>query len=174
MDLHALLNGKTAKATGKRNTIADALKTGGITMENVMEMENLDDRQIGIVLEAMEAVTQSTPEVADEKWLAYATKHLDAVPNSVKREASRVVGNIAHLFPSQLSEAVGLLLENSKDAGTVIRWGSAYALSRIIVIPEHADSSLFDVLTTLADTEEESGVKNQYLKGIKKAQKLRK
>ena len=172
MDLHAMLNDKSVKTAEKRNKVADALKTGGITMDDVAAME-LNDQQVGIVLEAMEAVTQSTPEVADEKWLSYAVGYIGAASNGIKREASRVVGNIAHLFPAQLSEAIGLLIENSKNPGTVIRWGSAYALARIILIPDYAKSSLLDIVISLADAEEENGVKNQYLKGIKKAQILR-
>jgi len=45
--------------------------------------------------------------------------------HKVKREASRVVGNIAHLFSDDLETAIHSLMENTKNDGTVIRWGSA-------------------------------------------------
>jgi len=65
------------------------------------------------------------------------------------------------------------LLLNSKDAGTVVRWSSAYALSKFIVIPQYANSELFEKLTEICNGEEESGVKNQYTKALKKVSKVR-
>lgn len=65
------------------------------------------------------------------------------------------------------------MIQNTQDEGTVIRWGSAYALSRIIVIPQYANSSLFERIQDLCEKENENGVKNQYVKAIKKAEKLR-
>jgi hypothetical protein len=63
---------------------------------------------------------------------------------------------------------------NTKNGSTVIRWGSAYALSKIIQIPKYANSELYEILTDLCMQEQENGVKNQLLNGLKKAKKLRK
>jgi hypothetical protein len=46
-------------------------------------------------------------------------------------------------------------------------------MSRIIRIPHYANSELFDTLTDLSEQEQENGVKNQLLGGLKKAKKLR-
>ena len=98
---------------------------------------------------------------------------ITADSNSVKREAARIVGNIAHLFPNDLEVAMKRLMENSNDEGTVVRWSSAYAFARIIQIQQHANSELFDILTKWSDEELENGIKNQLLGGLKKAKKLR-
>lgn len=46
-------------------------------------------------------------------------------------------------------------------------------LSRIIVIPQYAKSILFEQISDLCAREEENGVKSQYIKALKKAEKLR-
>ena len=67
-------------------------------------------------------------------------------------------------------KGAGIILEAMEAVSR--KRGSAYALGRIILIPEYANSKLFDMLTALAEQETENGVKNQYLAGLKKAKKL--
>jgi hypothetical protein len=63
-----------------------------------------------------------------------AETYISSSSNSLKREASRVVGNIAHLFPDNLDDAIKMLMDNTNSDVTVVRWGSAYALGRVILI----------------------------------------
>jgi len=172
MDIVQLLADQSLKAIQKREQIAGALEHNQITAGE-LNTYAIDDKGTGIILEAMEAVSRKNPALADADWLNYAGSHILSTANALKREASRVVGNIAHVFPDQLGGAVQNLLKNTADAGTVVRWGSAYALGRIVLIPRYANSDLFDTLAGLAERETENGVKNQYLAGLKKAKKLR-
>ena len=64
-------------------------------------------------------------------------------------------------------------MQNANHDGTVIRWASAYALSRIIIIPQYARGPLFEQISNLYEKEQETGVKNQYRKALKKAEKIR-
>ena len=173
MNIATLLADKSVKATDKREQVAHALKTVNFTIKDIKDCA-LDDKSTGIVLEAMEAISRVQPEAADIEWLNYVGGYITAESNTLKREASRVVGNISHLFPDKIDGLIQDLIENTKNDGTVIRWGSAYALGQIIRIPKFANSNLFDVLTDLAEQETENGVKNQYLNGLKKAKQLRK
>ena len=173
MDINHLLEDKSIKTAQKRDQISDAFENGTITVSN-MKTYVIDDKGVGIILEAMEAVSRKNPEASDIEWLDYAGKHILSSSNTVKREALRVVGNIAHLFPDSLFDVVQTLLKNTNNDGTVVRWGSAYALGRIILIPQYANSDLFDTLVDLAEQETENGVKSQYLTGLKKANRLRK
>lgn len=136
-------------------------------------MNENDVKKSAIVFEAMEAVTSSDPLAADARWLNLAVKYISSSNNNIKREASRIVGNISCNFPDKLEKAIEKLLLNTNDAGTVVRWSSAYALSKIIVIPSYANSELYEKLTEICIIEEENGVKNQYVKALKKAAKLR-
>ncbi|MDR0819889.1 MAG: HEAT repeat domain-containing protein [Oscillospiraceae bacterium] len=173
MDIAALLNDKSIKSTDKREQIANAIRAGEISVKDI-RTAGFDEKKTGIILEAMESVSRDNSDVVDIEWLSYAEAYISSSSNSLKREAARVVGNIAGLFPDSLDDSIKMLIENTKNDGTVVRWGSAYALGRIILIPKYADSELFDVLTDLAERETESGVKNQYLGGLKKAKKLKK
>ena len=73
-----------------------------------------------------------------------------------------------------LDYAIEPLMRNTSDEGTVIRWAAAYALSRIVILDRYAKSDLYNRLVTVCDREEDNGVKNQYLKALKKAAKIRK
>lgn len=73
-----------------------------------------------------------------------------------------------------IEEAISPLLDNSSNEGTVIRWAAAYALSRIITTDRYAQSELYDKLTDISNKEEDNAIRNQYLKALKKASKVRK
>ena len=173
MDIDALLKDKSLKAAEKRDAVAREFASGTLTLDSMMPQNGFDEKAVGIILEAMEAVSRDNPELADNEWLEFAVKYIGADSNSLKREASRVAGNIAHLFPERLDAAVQKLLSNAADDGTVVRWGSAYALARIVAIPKYASGALFDTVSALCEGEQENGVKNQYLGGLKKARKYR-
>ena len=163
------------KSIEKREAIAQALQARMVTLKEIRELlAQIDATQAAVLFEAMEAVTNADAKIADVEWLHVAEDAILANSNSVKREASRIVGNIAHRFPDELGTAIGRLLVNSSDPGTVVRWSSAYALAKIIVLPRHATSDLFERLTEIANDEANNGVKNQYLKALKKAAALRK
>ena len=174
MDIAGLLGNKEMKAIEKRAEIMDGIRTGLIGTREILHLRDvLDDKKMAVVFEAMEAVTGKDPDYADKDWLLFAQDYITSESNSLKREASRLVGNIAHLFPDDLDTAISKLLENTKNDGAVIRWGSAYALGRIVPIPKYANGDLFDFVSGLYEQEKDNGIKNQYLAGLKKAKKLR-
>ena len=145
LDILIMLNDKSIKAIEKREIIVKALEEKNITIKEIEGILNeIDEKKSAIIFEAIEAVTNSDAQIADIQWLNLAVENILSASNSIKREASRIVGNISHKFPNDLEKAIEKLLLNSKDAGTVVRWGSAYALSKIIVIPQYANSELFE------------------------------
>ncbi len=175
MDIIQRLNNKGTKSVEKRAEIAEAIRKKLITIQEIQALKAiLNDKKMALVLEAMEAVSNKNPEIADEEWLKLAQDFIPSQSNNIKREASRIVGNIAHLFPNDLHVAIQYLFENTKNDSTVVRWGSAYALARIIRIPQYSVSDLYDKIVDLSEKEQENGVKNQLLVGLKKAEKLRK
>ncbi|MCL2289003.1 MAG: hypothetical protein FWC33_07540 [Candidatus Bathyarchaeota archaeon] len=170
-----LANSADVKPVEKREVIAKAIQMKSVTIVDIQTARNvLNDKNLAIVFEAMEAVSGKYPELADLGWLIFVQGFVLSKSNSLKREASRIVGNIASMFPDDLETVMQYLMCNTKNESTVIRWGSAYALSRIIQIPKYANSAFYDVLTSLCVQEQETGVKNQLLNGLKKAKKLRK
>ena len=170
MDILHLLDNKTMKPVEKRNEIEKAIRAGTFTIQDIESLaREADAKEIVLVFEAMEAITTKNPEIATIHWLICTQEFISSEANALKREASRIVGNIASLFPNDLKTAIQKLLANTKVDSTVLRWSSAYALGRIICIPQHAQSELFAVVTKLSEQEKENGVRNQYLHGLKKA-----
>lgn len=174
MDIIKLLDNKELKATEKRAEIEQGIADGIITIEEIQALSTIvDDKKMTLVLEAMEAVCGKNPAAGNLQWLNFVQDYILSKSNNLKRESSRIVGNIAHLLPNNLSVAIPRLIENTKSDGTVVRWGSAYALTKIVQIPQHAKSELYETIVKLCEAEQNNGVKNQYFKGLKKAAKLR-
>jgi len=164
-----LLKDASLTAVEKREAIAREIESGEIGIRQIERAsETLGEKGLAILLESMEAVSLRNPGLAEIGWLRFAGRWIDSASGSVKREASRLVGNLAARFPNDLSPAIEKLLENTSDSGTVVRWASAYALARIVVLPEYAGGDLVQTVTAIAEREQNGGVKNQYLKALKR------
>ena len=170
MNIKDILSDKNLKSIEKRKLVALAFSSGELT---IATLPQLDEKQTGILLEAMEAISQKEKEAAfiTDDWLRFAENHIDSENNTLKREAARVTGNIAHRFPDNLDGVIPKLLQNAENESTVVRWSSGYSLGRIIQIHRFAKSDLFEILSKIAENEQDNGVKNQYLAGLKKANK---
>lgn len=174
MNMLEILNSKSLKAIEKRTQIINTLEEDKDVLKEVkMICNSLNDKQIAIILEAMEEITNKELMQVDVDYLIFAEDYILSDNNSCKREASRIVGNLAKRFPDKLDTAIEKLLTNTNNESKVVRWGSAYALSRVIVLPQFANTDLFHKINSICDKEQVNGVKNQYVKSLKKALKLR-
>lgn len=167
--LTELLNNKCVKKIDARTWIVAGILDGTFTIDGIIAASlELKENKVATILEAIEEITNKRIKDLDVDYLAFAKRYISSKDNACKRESSRIVGNLAARFPHDLEDCIPALIENTRDPGTVVRWGSAYALSRIILLEEYCHSSLFDRLAAIADQEQESGVKNQYMKALKK------
>ena len=174
MDLKDILNLKDLKATEKRALIVAGIKNGAFTVATFSSVcDDLNEKQLAVILEAMEEFSREEPTQTTAEWLCFAERFLSSTSNGVLREASRIVGNVAHLYEHDLEGAIEKLLKNTEKESTVLRWASAYALSKIVVIPKYAKSPLYVTIGEICESEEENGVKNNYVKALKKAAKIR-
>lgn len=174
MTITEIMNNKSLKRLEKRNSIVEAIINREVNFSIISEAcESLPEKNISLLLEAVEEVSRTKEFTLEAEYLDLAEKYILSSDNSCKREASRIVGNLANKFPTKLENAITALLQNAGNNGTVIRWASAYALSRIILIPNYAKSPLLKQISDLCAKENESGVKNQYIKALKKAEKFR-
>ncbi|MCI6990530.1 MAG: HEAT repeat domain-containing protein [Clostridiales bacterium] len=172
MTITEIMNNKALKRLEKRHSLAEAIINREFNFSMILEAcESLPEKSRSLLLEAVEEVSRFKAFALEADYLDLAEKYILSSDHSCKREASRIVGNLANKFPTKLDKAIPALLQNTKNDGTVIRWASAYALSRIIVIPQYAKSPLFEQLSDLCAKENESGVKNQYIKALKKQKK---
>ena len=174
MTIPEIMNNKSLKRLEKRAFLAEAIINRECNFSIILDAcESLPEKNISLLLEAIEEVSRSKEFTLDADYLDLAEKYILSSDNSCKQEASRIVGNLANKFPTKLENAITALLQNAGNDGTVIRWASAYALSRIIMIPHYAKSPLFEQISDLCAKENESEVKNQYIKALKKAEKMR-
>ena len=174
MTITEIMNNKSLKRLEKRNSLAEAILNREFDFSIILAAcDSLPEKNISLLLEAIEEVSRSKEFALEADYLDLAEKYVLSSDNSCKREASRIVGNLANRFPTELDNAITSLLQNTKNDGTVIRWASAYALSRIIIIPQYAKSALFEQISDLCAKESESGVKKQYLQALKKAERIR-
>lgn len=175
MNIVELVNNTSLKAMEKRIQILKILLEDNLSLQELITIcDSLKDKQIAIILEAIEEITNKKMKQLDPAYIDFVANYILSDNNSCKREASRIVGNLAEQYPHKLDSIIQCLIKNTTDDSTVVRWGSAYALSRIIVLPEHANTDLYDEISDICEKEQNNGVKNQYVKALKKAVKVRK
>lgn len=169
MKLVDILNDKSIKKMTARTMITEGILKGTYSIEEIYEASKfLKDNKVVTILEAVEEISNKRLMDLGKEYLEFAKGYISSIDNSCKREASRIIGNLAARYPQAVKDAVPALLENTKSEGTVVRWGSAYALSRIIVLEGYCNTDLYDRIISVCEREQESGVKNQYLKALKK------
>jgi hypothetical protein len=120
----------------------------------------------GTCAEVMKFVSQQTPKI----FLPY----LDELIEYVSYKAPRVkwgipeaIGHLAKTYPDKVAKAIPKLLENTKNKSTVVRWCAAFALSNIAKYNLDLQDNLIMEFKQIIEIEQNSGVKNVYLKTIK-------
>ncbi|WP_394961192.1 HEAT repeat domain-containing protein [Candidatus Allofournierella merdavium] len=174
MTIQQIIDDKSIKRLEKRNAIVEGILNRSFDFSAVSAACSfLPEKKIALLLEAIEEVSRSKEFSLEEDYLNLSERYILSSDPSCKREASRIVGNLAAAFPAKLDHAIAALLQNANDDGTVTRWASAYALSRIVILPQYAKGPLFEQICDLCEKETESGVRNQYGKALKKAERIR-
>ena len=172
MMLAELLNDKTKKAKEKVETITKGLLDGSLPTDELLAFaEKAKDPEKATCIEAIEFATRQNPKIADESVFSYVTKTLIENAPRVKWESAKVVGNIAHLFPTKLKKAISNLLTNATHDGTVVRWAAAFALGEILKIHTKHNKDLLPAVDGICGKEQNNGVKKKYLDAIKKTKK---
>jgi len=128
--------------------------------------DKVSDSEKGYLMEALEYVTKESPEFG-KHCLEFVIKHINNKAPRVKWEAGRIIGNVAQIFPDKIKEAIPKLLENTKDKGTVVRWGAAFALTEIAKSNLEMQKELIPEFKKILERETNKGVKDIYLKYLK-------
>lgn len=169
MNLVEILTDKSIKKMAARGLIVEGILDGSFGLAAIRQAaEVLKANKVATILEAIEEISNKAMMPLEEGFLEFAKAYVKSENNSCKREASRIVGNLAAQYPQALDDVIPALLENTHDEGTVVRWGSAYALSRIILLDAYSETALCDQVKAICEAEKENGVKNQYVKALKK------
>jgi HEAT repeat protein len=172
MTIAELLNDKTKKAKEKVETISKWLLDGSLPTDELLAFaEKAKDPEKATCIEAIEFATRQNSKIADENVFSFVTKTLTENAPRVKWESAKVVGNIAHLFPTKLSKAITNLLTNSEYDGTVVRWAAAFALGEILKLKTKHNKDLLPAIEAISGREQDNAIKKKYLDAIKKTRK---
>lgn len=172
MTIEEILKDKTIKPKEKTETISKWILDESLpVVELIAFAEKQKDPAKATCIEAMEYATMRKPQIADETFLTFITKTLTEKAPRIKWESAKVIGNIAHLFPSKLDKSITNLLANTTHDGTVVRWSAAYALGEILKLKTKHNSDLLPAIENICEKEEKNSIKKIYLDAIKKTKK---
>jgi hypothetical protein len=128
------------------------------------------DVEKGTAAEVLKFVSKECPE----KMLPYVDLIVDFIDYKaprVKWGCPEAIGNLAPQYPREVESAIPKLLKNLDDSSTVVRWCAAFALTEIARHNTARQNELVGLFEQLLLAEQNSGVKNLYVKTLKRIQK---
>lgn len=168
LQIQEIFNNKETKPKEKTEAIANLLLDKKLKTEKLIEFASSQKDPIkATCIEAIEYATERKPETACEKTLDFVISNLSQKAPRIKWEASRVIANTIHLFPKKQSQAITELLKNTNHEGTVVRWSTALAFSKIILTKSSESCKIHSELKTIAEKEEKNSIKKIYLAALK-------
>ena len=84
-----------------------------------------------ICIEALEKFTAINPNSIDKKAFEFLVRAAEDPSPRVDWESARMIANVAHLHPENLSPVIPILLDMAESGDTVRRWSAARALIEI-------------------------------------------
>jgi len=173
MQLDELFNDRSLKQKAKTELLSKSLLEKKLSIENLIEFaEKAKDVEKATCIEALEYATKQNPGIAIETCIKFVSDALTEKAPRVKMESAKVIGNIAHMFPTKLNKAIGNLLINSEDSGTVVRWAAAYALGEILKLKTKHNKDLLPTIEAICDRERDNAIKKKYQDAIKKIKRV--
>jgi len=113
MQLDELFNDRSLKQKAKTELLSKSLLEKKLSIENLIEFaEKAKDVEKATCIEALEYATKQNPGIAIETCIKFVSDALTEKAPRVKMESAKVIGNIAHMFPTKLNKAIGNLLIN--------------------------------------------------------------
>jgi hypothetical protein len=126
--------------------------------------------ETGTCADVIEEVSKTKPELL-EPYINDLINQINSKIPRVKWGAQEAIGNLSAKYPAETEAAIPKLLANTKDKSIVVKWCAAYAISEIAKNNPATRASLVPKMKQIAETETNNGVKNVYLKAIKKIDK---
>ncbi|MCX6291069.1 MAG: HEAT repeat domain-containing protein [Bacteroidetes bacterium] len=171
MDFQKLLTDKSIKPKEKTEALSRWLLTHPEKINDLVDFAGTSkDPAKATCIEAIEFATKKKPEIASAACLDFVSKSLTEKAPRIKWESAKVIGNIAHLYPGKLDEAIANLLVNAEHEGTVVRWSAAFALAQIIKIKTVHHKTLVPAVESICNREEKNSIKKIYAVALKETE----
>lgn len=172
MDFEELVSSKNLKPKEKTEILSAFILTHSEKIDQLISFaESSKDSIKATCIEAIEYSTKTNSEISNLNCLQFVSKSLTDKAPRVKWESAKVIGSIAHLYPTKLDEAIKNLLLNANHSGTVVRWSAAYALAQIVKLKTHHQLELISTINFICDREEKNSIKKIYQEALKKITK---
>jgi hypothetical protein len=144
------------------------LLTGSLSATELIEFaKNAKDPVKAACIEAIEFATREKPSLVNKSGFDFLSSALTDAAPAIKRESARAIANVAQLFTGRLDKATGRLLDNAQSHGTVVRWSSAYALSKILQADSRLNQEVLPAISDLCERETEKSIRKIYLSLLK-------
>lgn len=124
------------------------------------------DVEKGTCAEVMKFVSKESPEIM-APYIDLIMDYINCKIPRVKWGVPESIGNLSQKYPDEVEKAIPLLIKNTEDKSTVVRWCAAYALTEIAQYNFKKQKELLIKFDELIKTEQNNGVKNVYLKCLK-------
>lgn len=171
MTIREILGSKSVKPKEKMTILSSLLLEKRITLNELIEVARASkDSPKATCIEAIELATKADASIATKECLEFVSGALAEKAPRVKWESAKVIGNIAHLFPSRVDEALKNLLVNTEHEGTVVRWSAAYAIGEIVKLKTKRNKELVPAVEAICAREEKSSIRKIYAEALKKVQ----
>jgi len=158
------------KPKEKQVQLVEAVCNDKINAEEFIEFfTSASDVDKGTCADSMKHISKQKPEIL-APFIDTLVEYIDYKASRVKWGIPEAIGNMAEKYPYKAEKAIPKLLLNTKDKSTVVRWCAAYALSETAKYNQKRQKELISIFTKNAKEEKNNGVKNIYLKTLKKLQ----
>jgi hypothetical protein len=175
MSLSSIFNDKGLKPKEKTEQIAKLIADNSLNQVNLIVFAmNAKEPVKATCIESLEYATQTNPGLITLDTLHFVINSLQDKSPRIKWESAKVIGNTIHLFPGDIENAVGRLLINTEDAGTVVRWSAAFALGQIIKLKTEINMHLVPAAEAIITGEEKNSIKKIYQEALKKIKSVKK
>ncbi|MBN2363855.1 HEAT repeat domain-containing protein [candidate division WOR-3 bacterium] len=156
------------KPKEKISLLADKAKEDKNILAEIVEYSGkCTNAEKGNCIEVMEYVSKDKPELVIP-YFNFIKENIDFNAPKVKWECARVIGNLAAKYPEKSAKAVEKLLVNTEDKGTIVRWSAAFALTEIARSNPKLQKKLVEKFKEILEKEANNGVKNVYIKALKR------
>jgi len=118
----------------------------------------------------MKFVSKDNPEMV-APYIGILIEYINYKAPRVKWGIPESIGNLAQQYPKEVEKAIPKLLLNTKDKSIVVRWCAAFALTEIAKHNPKLQKDLVLKIEVIVKKEANNGVKNIYLKALKKIEK---
>lgn len=158
------------KPKEKQIKLVEMVVSNKIPVKEFIEFfESAEDVDKGTCADVMKHISAQKPALLIP-YIDTLLEYINYQLPRVKWGVPEAIGNMAKNYPDKMAKAIPYLLKNTTDDKintTVIKWCAAFALGEIVKYNLKARTSLIPKIETILKKEQNSGVKNVYLKTLK-------